>query len=69
MGTCVGFVMLRRAYLINVIVSAIGTFACLAIAPTKSEFFTAVRQSFDAHALNNALLSPVVFRTITLRAN
>ncbi len=61
--------MLRRAYLINVIVSAIGTFVCLAITPTKSEFFGAVRQSFDAHALNSALLSPVVFRTITLRAN
>ncbi len=69
MGTCVGFVMLRRAYLINVIVSAIGTIACLAITPTKSEFFSAVRQSFNAHALNSAMLSPVVFRTITLRAN
>ena len=69
MGTCVGFVMLRRAYLINVIVSAIGTIACLAITPTKSEFFSAVRQSFSTHALNSEMLSPVVFRTISLRAN
>lgn len=64
-----GFFMLRRAYLINVIVSAIGTVLCLAITPTKSEFFGAVRESFDAHALNNALLSPIVFGTITLRSN
>ncbi len=61
--------MLRRAYLINVIVSAIGTFVCMAIAPTKSEFFSAVRQSFDAHALNSTLLSPVIFRAVTLRSN
>jgi hypothetical protein len=61
--------MLRRAYLINVVVSAIGTLLCMAITPTKTEFLSAVRETFDAHALNNALLSPVVFRTITLRSN
>ncbi len=64
-----GFVMLRRAYFINVVVSAVGTFVCLASAPSKTEFFTAVRQSFDVHALNSAMLSPVVFRMITPRAN
>ena len=64
-----GFFMLRRAYLINLIVSAIGTVVCLAIAPTQSEVFSAIRQSFNAHVLNSAILSPVVFRTITLRSN
>ena len=69
MGTCVGLFMLRRAYVLNVIVSAIGTAVCLAFVPTKTEFFSSVRQSFNVHALNSEMLSPVVFRTITLRAN
>jgi hypothetical protein len=61
--------MLRRAYLINVIVSAIGTFACMAITPTTTELLDSVRQSFNAHALNSAMLSPIVFRMITPRSN
>jgi hypothetical protein len=57
--------MLRRAYLLNAVVSAIGTLACMAIVPSKSEILAGIGNRFEAAAQNSALLGPIVFRTIT----
>lgn len=58
--------MLRRAYFINLVASALGTVLCYALMPAQSEVLKSLRRSFDAAALNSALLSPVVYRTVTV---
>lgn len=59
--------MLRRSLLINCAVSLISTAVMMSSMPTLHGVVTSARTTFLAYAQDDALLSPLVHRVLSLR--
>jgi hypothetical protein len=56
--------MLRRAYALNLVVTAIGYFFAWTYAPSLPQMTGAITQSIQSFALDDLYLGPVLFRAI-----
>lgn len=59
--------MFRRSLMINFTFSMISTAVVMATMPSFRSVLTGMRTSFLTYSQDNALLSPIVHRTLSLR--
>ncbi|MEQ1714850.1 MAG: hypothetical protein ABL907_02490 [Hyphomicrobium sp.] len=59
--------MLRRYVVVNLVFSLLSTAAVMALMPTAGSVMLAAHAGFQTYAKDSALLSPLVFGTISLR--